>query len=90
MTKLIPRAALLAACAGMLLTACGGGGGGGGDDDGGGSVGGSEVPASATASIEGLNAYLKGLIANRTNNTGAPVVLGDITLPTSSTSEPLK
>jgi hypothetical protein len=91
MKVLFSRAAWLSACVSMLLAACGGGGDGDGDNGGGGpSNGGSEVPASALASIDGLNTYVKGLIANKTDNTSAPVALGDISLPTSSTNEPLK
>lgn len=83
------RTAALALCAAALLTACGSGG----DDNGGGGTGfaspGSSVPSSALSSIEGLNAYLKNLIASMTDETSEPVALGDITLPTSETSEPL-
>ena len=39
--------------------------------------------------IEGLNAYLKDLIASMTDETSEPVALGNVELPTSETSEPL-
>ena len=86
-TFIRPASAVLAAAA--LLAACGGGGG----DDcciaPPGTNNGSQLPSSATASSDGLVAYLKDLIANHTDNTSEPVALGSVTLPTSETSEPL-
>ncbi len=47
-----------------------------------------DVPQSAQSSVEGLVAYLKSLIANNTNETGSPVLVGNAVLPTSETAEP--
>lgn len=85
--RLVPAAALLA----LALAGCGGG------DDGGGGGGsttttttfapGSEVPNSALQSVSGLLAFLNELISGRTNDTGEPVLLGNVVLPTSDTTE---
>ena len=97
MPRLFPRHALSALCAAAALTACGGDGGDGGG--GGGATGatgaatgeasrrGTDVPASALQSVSGLLAYMNDLIANSTNETGQPVLLGDGTLPMSDTTE---
>lgn len=81
--------AALAACTLATLAGCGGGN----DNPGPGSSPApgiqSEVPASALTSVSALVAYLQDVIAGRTNDTGEPVVLGDVTLPTSDTSETL-
>lgn len=73
----------LAACiAALAVAGCGGG------DDAPMPVApppGSEVPSTALSSSEGLVAYVRELIATMTSATADPVVLGDITLPTSDT-----
>jgi hypothetical protein len=83
----------LAALAGATAFALAGCGGGGGDSNGstGGSPGAgtSEVPFAASQTVAGLVSYLNDLIATGTNGTSEPVVLGDVVLPTSETSEPL-
>jgi hypothetical protein len=91
MNRISLRAAVLASCMAALLAGCGGGGG----DDGGGSTtttnantGG--LPSSATSSVEGLIAYMKGLIATNTDSTSEPVSLGNAVLPTSDTTEPIR
>lgn len=94
MKKTSLRSALAVLAASALLAACGGGGGGGlecciAPPGNGGNGNGSELPGSALQSVEGLVAYVKDLIANGTNETGEPVALGNVTLPTSDTSEPL-
>jgi hypothetical protein len=78
------RACAAAAAAAVLLAACGGGEDGGG---GSGGNGGSEVPASALASVPGLIAYMQALIAG-TSDTARPVILGDVVLPVDDTSAP--
>ena len=45
------------------------------------------VPASATASVAGLLTFLSSLLGT-SSNTAEPVLIGDITLPTSETTEP--
>ncbi len=45
------------------------------------------VPASATASIAGLLSFLSSLLG-MSSDTSEPLVVGDITLPTSDTTEP--
>ena len=47
-----------------------------------------DVPASAQADAGGLVAYLRSLIANSTNETGSPILVGTAVLPTSETAEP--
>lgn len=85
--RLLPGAALLA----LALAACGGGDGDGGGD---GSTTtttfapGSQVPNSALQSVSGLVAFLNELISGSTNDTGEPVLLGNVVLPTSDTTEP--
>lgn len=76
---------VLALVALAVAAAIGGCGGGDGDDqlvvpppD-------SELPFSALSSSEGLIAYLRELIAERTDEDSEPVMLGDVTLPTSET-----
>jgi len=49
--------------------------------------GGSEVPASALSSVDGLVAYLKQLIA-QTSDSSEPVVLGNAVLPVDDRAEP--
>ena len=89
MKKILSRPALAIAAATVLLSACGGG------DDGGGGSGtpapgaGTEVPSSALADGSGLVAYLKDLIATRTDNTSEPVVLGTAVLPVDDVGQPL-
>ncbi|HYF41877.1 MAG TPA: hypothetical protein VEA35_05450 [Ramlibacter sp.] len=81
-------AAVLAAAA--ALAACGGGGDG---DDGGSGGGGSasgaagDLPGSARQSVNGLVAFVTGLIANGTNDTSEPVAAGNAPLPTDDNIE---
>jgi hypothetical protein len=80
------RAALAVAAGALLLAACGGGGGGtpvATDPP----VAGSDVPASATSSSVGAVAFAK-TVAASSDNTAAPITLGDATLATSDTDEP--
>ena len=86
MPRLLSRHAVLALCASAALAACGDSGGGGGVGADAGRT--SDVPASAQQSVAGLIAFLNDLIANSTNETGLPILLGDATLPTSDTIEP--
>lgn len=86
MRKHLFRKALISAGAATLLGACGEGGGNGGI--GGGSAT-TDVPFSAQQDISGLVAYMKNLIATRTDETSEPLFLGNAVLPTSETSEPL-
>ncbi|HEX2546893.1 MAG TPA: hypothetical protein VHL79_18570 [Ramlibacter sp.] len=88
----------LALCAVSAAAALAGCGGGGGDDGGSASTTttttttttapGSQVPNSALQSVSALIAYMNGLISNSTTSTGEPVLLGDVRLPTSDTTEP--
>lgn len=48
----------------------------------------SDVPLAAQSSVSDLIAYIRGLIANNTNETGSPILVGDAVLPTSETAEP--
>lgn len=86
--------AALLALAGMLGACSDGGsvsggvGGGGGSGGGGGGSSGSDLPASALQSSDGLIAYMKQLIATQTNETSEPIRLGDVTLPVSDNTEP--
>lgn len=47
-----------------------------------------DVPQSAQDSVGGLFAFLTDLIANGTNSTSEPLLVGTATLPTTETSEP--
>jgi hypothetical protein len=80
----------LLAVAGLLLAACGGGGGGGGF----GritappaTVGGSDVPVSATTSADGAFSFAADVAATQ-DDTAEPLLLGDAVLATSETDEP--
>ena len=87
MRTLHRKAALSAAlaCSALLLSACGGGGGGSGDS---GFVAGSDVPAAATTSVASLIEFMQQLIAG-TDETSAPIAVGDAQLATSETDEPV-
>jgi hypothetical protein len=79
------RTLLAAALAAMALGACGG------DDHNEANAGGSantgtDIPASATASVDGLLAYVNTLIAS-SSDTSEPVNVGNAVLPTSDTTE---
>ena len=70
-----------------LLAGCGGGN----DDSGGPSKAASattQVPAEALESVEGLAAFQRSLNRNATDDTSAPLVLGDAKLPTTDTAGP--
>lgn len=82
---LLALAGMLGACSDGSSTSGGSAGGGGG----GGGSSGSDLPASALQSSDDLIAYLKQLIATQTNETSEPVMLGDVTLPVSDTTEPV-
>lgn len=73
----------------LLVAACGSGGGGDGNAGNPDVIAGSDVPASAVANPEGWVGYLRSLITERTDETSEPVLVGDITAPTSETLEPL-
>ncbi|HKX41882.1 MAG TPA: hypothetical protein VJO99_12045 [Burkholderiaceae bacterium] len=84
---------LAALGAAVLLVACGGGGG---DDGGNGGGGGgsnnpppvtSEVPASASASVNGFVGYLKALVVAAADLL-EPVDVATVTPPSSDTAEP--
>ena len=47
-----------------------------------------DVPLTAQSSVDSLVAYLRALIANNTNETGSPILVGDAVLLTSETAEP--
>lgn len=87
MNKPSIRTALVACACALALAGCGGGrdGGGGGGD----AVAGSDIPASALRSVQGLVDFMEDVIATMTGNTTEPLALGDVRLPTSETSEPL-
>ena len=74
------QATLAALAAATLLAACGGGG----HDD---PPATSEVPASASASVDGFVDYLKKLVASAAD-TLEPVDTAAVTGPTDETSEP--
>ena len=76
------QATLAALAAATLLAACGGGG----HDD---PPATSEVPASASASVDGFIDYLKKLVASSAD-TLEPVDTAAVTGPTDETSEPQK
>jgi hypothetical protein len=78
---------LMAGLAGtaLLLVACGGGGGGSAPVDP--PVAGSDVPLSATTSSAGALTFVKAVAAS-SDNTAAPLTVGDATLATSDTDEP--
>jgi hypothetical protein len=80
------RAALAAAAGAVLLAACGGGGGGApvATDP---PVAGTDVPASATSSSAGALAFVRS-VAAASDNTAAPITVGDAVLATSDTDEP--
>ena len=77
------QATLAALAAAFVLAACGGGGG---DDDDPPPVT-SEVPAGASASVNGFIGYLRKLVAASADML-EPVDTGAVTGPTSDTSEP--
>jgi hypothetical protein len=81
----------LLAVAGVLLAACGGGGGGGGGLGGitapPATVGGSDVPVSATTSADGAFSFVADVAAQQ-DDAAEPLVLGDAVLATSETDEP--
>ena len=77
------QATLAALVAAALLAACGGGGG---HDE---PPATSEVPASASASVNGFVDYLKKLVASAAD-TLEPVDTAAVTGPTDETSEPQK
>jgi hypothetical protein len=75
-------------CAATLLVACGGGGGGGGDSTPPPTPPATvEVPGSASASVDGLIAYLKELVASAADML-EPVDVSAVTPPGSETTEP--
>lgn len=76
---------LLAACA--ALAGCGGGDGGDAAAAPTPAPGGNTIPSSALASVDGLLAYVRGLIA-ATDDTSEPVGLGDAKLPVDDVNEP--
>jgi len=76
------QATLAALAAATLLAACGGGG----HDD---PPATSEVPASASASVDGFIDYLKKLVGSSAD-TLEPVDTAAVTGPTDETSEPQK
>ena len=76
------HAILAALGAALLLAACGGGG----NDD---PPATSEVPASASASVDGFVDYLRKLVASSAD-TLEPVDTAAVTGPTDETSEPQK
>lgn len=73
---------LLAATAAASLGLLGACGGGGHDSPAPAATG---IPGEATASVEGLAAFLRGLVADET---GEPFLLDGVTPPTSETTEP--
>ncbi|MDF2465129.1 MAG: hypothetical protein K0Q43_3364 [Ramlibacter sp.] len=80
------RGAFAAAAGALVLVACGGGGGGvpvATDPP----VAGTDVPASATSSSAGAIAFVKSVAAS-SDNTAAPLAVGDAMLATSDTDEP--
>jgi hypothetical protein len=77
------KATVAALSAAAILVACGGGG------DHNDPPATSEVPASASASIDGFVAYLKKLVASSAE-TLEPVDTAAVTGPTDETSEPQK
>ena len=79
------RPVLGALCAAAMLSACGGGGG---DDSPPPTPPATvEVPGSASASVDGLIAYLKELVASAADML-EPVDVGAVTPPGSETTEP--
>ncbi|MGV3572444.1 MAG: hypothetical protein ACO1PB_17725 [Ramlibacter sp.] len=84
------RVALAACATALILAGCGGGGGGGSGGGGGGDDrAASDVPDSALRSVQGLVDFMEDVIASMTRNGSEPLALGDVTLPTSETLEPL-
>jgi hypothetical protein len=81
------RLALGAAATALLLTACGGGDGGGPPVDADPTVPGTEVPLSATTSSAGALAFVKRVAAS-SDDTAAPIAVGDAVLASSDTDEP--
>ncbi len=75
------KSLILALCAAAALAACGGGGG---DDT---PPATSEVPASASASVDGLIGYLKRLAASAAD-TLEPVDVSAVTPPADDAAEP--
>ena len=89
MHKHLLRNVLLASATALALSACGGGGGDGGAPPVVTPTPGptTDVPTSAMATTDGLLAYVKTLLG-MTSETGEPVVIGDIALPTDDTAPP--
>lgn len=87
MNRISLRAALLASCMTAFLAGCGSGGDDGGSTTSNTTSNTGSLPSSATSSVEGLIAYMKGLIATNTDSTSEPVSLGNAVLPTSDTTE---
>jgi hypothetical protein len=81
MNKPLIRSGLGLLCAVVLLAACGGGG----DDNPPPAT--SEVPASASASVDGFISYLKALVASVAEML-EPVDVSAVTPPASETAEP--
>jgi hypothetical protein len=81
------RGCATAMAAALLLAACGGGGDGGGSGGNNGGNSASEVPASAQASVSGLIAYMRELVASA-SDTARPVFLGNAVLPVDDKAEP--
>lgn len=48
----------------------------------------SDIPASALANAQSFVAFVSGLITNSTNETSEPIRVGEVTVPTSDTTEP--
>lgn len=82
MTQLDVKRPLAALAIALFLAGCGGN-----DDDTPAPAPTTEVPASATQSVSGLVAYMNQLIANMTNDTSEPVLVGTAVLPVDDTTE---
>jgi hypothetical protein len=80
-TRLLLGGALLAL---LALGACGGGGGGSAVT----ATRTTDVPDTAQQSSGGFIAFLSDLIANHTDGTSEPLLVGDAKAPTDDTSEP--
>ena len=79
------RYAAVALAAAAALAGCGGHS----DNGAATATSGSDLPDSALQSVEGLVAWANDQIANHTSSTTEPLVLGNVTLPTSDTREPI-
>lgn len=84
---MIKKATWLCLLAAAVLAACGGGGDGGGYGPSEPPPASAGVPDSANASIDGLIAWIQGLI-RETSDTTEPVSLDTLIPPTSDTAEP--